>query len=47
MERGLLGHFATGHWPGPVSGEQVFSLPAWAYPAGDDDISDLGLEMDL
>jgi hypothetical protein len=37
---------ASGLWPGPVDGEQVLSLPSWAYPSGDDDLADLGLEMD-
>lgn len=38
---------ASGEWPGPVEGEQVLSLPSWAYPGGDDDLADLGLEVDL
>src|SRR5208337_1440877 len=36
---------AADTWPGPVSGERILSLPSWYYPGGDDDLSDLGLEM--
>jgi len=36
---------AADTWPGPVIGEQILSLPSWYYPGGDDDLSDLGLEM--
>lgn len=33
-----------GEWPGAVPNETVLTLPTWAYPTGDDDITDLGLE---
>ena len=35
---------ATDTWPGPVPTEEPLTLPSWAYPALDDDISELGLE---
>lgn len=31
------------HWPGPASGEQILTLPSWAYDR-DEDLSDLELE---
>lgn len=31
-------------WPGPSPGEQILTLPSWAYPS-DEDLSDLGLEQ--
>jgi exodeoxyribonuclease VIII len=38
---------ATGRWPGAVQGEQILTLPTWAYNSSDDDddSSDLGLEV--
>lgn len=35
----------TKTWPGPVIGEQILTLPSWAYEREDDDLSDLGLEV--
>lgn len=36
----------SNEWPGPVTGEQVLTLPSWVYGPGDgDDLGDLGLEM--
>lgn len=32
------------HWPGAVEGEQILTLPTWAYESTDD-LSDLGLEF--
>jgi hypothetical protein len=34
----------TDSWPGPVPCEEFITLPSWAYPQTDDDISELGLE---
>lgn len=35
---------ANNDWPGPVTEEQILTLPSWVYQA-QDDLSDLGLEM--
>lgn len=41
----LLGECeAENHWPGPVVGEQILTLPTWAYESTDD-VSDLGLDF--
>lgn len=34
-----------GVWPGPVTEEQILTLPSWAYQT-QDDLSDLGLELE-
>jgi len=34
----------TGAWPGPQPSVEFLTLPSWAYPDQDDDISSLGLE---
>lgn len=36
----------TGDWPGPVPQEEDLTLPTWAYDAADDDLSELGLEIE-
>jgi hypothetical protein len=35
---------ANNDWPGPVTEEQILTLPSWVYQT-QDDLSDLGLEM--
>lgn len=35
---------AGDHWPGPVQGEQILTLPSWAYESHDD-VDGLGLEL--
>lgn len=35
---------AKGEWPGPVTEEQILTLPSWVYQT-QDDLSELGLEM--
>jgi exodeoxyribonuclease VIII len=40
----LLQCEASGEWPGPVPKEEYLTLPSWAYPDLDDDISSMGLE---
>lgn len=32
------------HWPGPCVGEQILTLPSWAYESHDD-VNDIGLEL--
>lgn len=34
---------AKNHWPGPLTDEQILTLPSWVYQT-QDDLSDLGLE---
>jgi hypothetical protein len=35
---------AIGYFPGPQEEEEPITLPSWAYPSGEDDLSDLELE---